>query len=99
MPKAAKPEEEIARLRVPRSNEVLGVVEQMYGFDRLRVRCKDGHVRTCRIRGKIRKRLWVREGDVVIVSPWPVQGDEKGDILYSYKRTQVEWLRNKGLWG
>ena len=98
MPKAAKPEEEIARLRVPRSNEILGVVEQMYGFDRLRVRCKDGHVRTCRIRGKIRKRLWVREGDVVIVSPWPVQSDEKGDILYCYKRTQVVWLRNKGLW-
>jgi translation initiation factor 1A len=98
MPKAVKPEEEIERLRVPRSSEVLGVVEQMYGFDRLRVRCRDGRVRTCRIRGRIRKRLWVREGDVVIVAPWPVQGDERGDIVHCYTRTQVGWLRNKGLW-
>lgn len=100
MPKRKKltPAEEIERLRMPRTGEVLGVVEQMFGFDRLRVRCKDGHVRTCRIRGKIRKRLWVRERDVVIVSPWPVQGDEKADIMYRYTRTQLEWLRRKGLW-
>lgn len=90
--------EEIERLRVPRPSEIMGVVEQMFGFDRLRVRCKDGHVRNCRIPGKIRKRLWVREADVVIVRPWPVQSDEKGDIVYRYTRTQVEWLRKKGLW-
>lgn len=100
MPKTKKltQTEEIERLRMPGNDEVLGVVEQMFGFDRLRVRCKDGHVRTCRIRGKIRKRLWVREGDVVIVSPWPVQGDEKGDVIYRYTGTQLEWLRKKGLW-
>lgn len=100
MPKGGKltPREEIERLRTPRTDEVLGVVEQMFGFDRLRVRCKDGHVRTCRIRGKIRKRLWVRENDVVIVRPWQVQSEEKGDVIYRYTRTQVEWLRRKGLW-
>jgi len=100
MPKGGKltPREEIERLRTPRTDEVLGVVEQMFGFDRLRVRCKDGHVRTCRIRGKIRKRLWVRENDVVIVRPWQVQSEEKGDVIYRYTRTQVEWLRKRGLW-
>ncbi|MFQ6129305.1 MAG: translation initiation factor eIF-1A [Candidatus Hadarchaeaceae archaeon] len=100
MPKHKKltPKEEIERLRTPRNDEVLGVVEQMFGFDRLRVRCKDGHARTCRIRGKIRKRLWVRENDVVIIRPWLVQGEEKGDVIYRYTRTQVEWLRRKGLW-
>ncbi len=83
---------------MPRTGEILGVVEQMFGFDRLRVRCTDGHVRTCRIRGKIRKRLWVREGDVVIVRPWLVQSDEKGDVVHRYTHTQVEWLRKRGLW-
>jgi len=99
-PKQSKngPEEEIARLRVPRRGEVLGVAEQMVGFDRLRVRCKDGHTRICRIPGKIRKRLWIREGDVVIVRPWMIQGEEKGDIVYRYTRTQKEWLTRKGLW-
>ena len=100
MPKRKKltPKEEIERLRMPRSGEVLGVVEQMFGFDRLRVRCKDGHVRMCRIRGKIRKRLWVRENDVVTVRPWVVQSEEKADVIYRYTRTQVEWLRRKGIW-
>lgn len=92
------PEEEIERLRVPHQGEILGVVEQMMGFDRLRVRCKDGHTRMCRIPGKIRKRLWIRENDVVIVRPWAVQGEEKGDIIYRYTRTQVDWLMRKGLW-
>jgi hypothetical protein len=27
-----------------------------------------------------------------------VQSEEKGDVVYRYTRTQVEWLRRKGLW-
>lgn len=91
-------EEEIERLRVPRKGEVLGVVDQLVGFDRIRVRCKDGYVRICRIPGKIRKRLWIREGDLVIVRPWEVQGENKGDVVYRYTNTQVEWLQRKGIW-
>ena len=100
MPKHKKlaPGEEIERLRMPRTGEILGIVEQMFGFDRLRVRCADGHVRTCRIRGKIRKRLWVRESDVVLVQPWLVQSEERGDVVHRYTHTQVEWLRKRGLW-
>ncbi|MFH1821666.1 MAG: translation initiation factor eIF-1A [Methanobacteriota archaeon] len=97
MPKQ-KPTEELERIRTPRSGEVLGVVEQMYGFDRLRVRCKDGFIRNCRIPGKIRKRLWVREGDVVIVRPWSVQSKEKGDIRHRYTAAQLGSLRRKGFW-
>lgn len=96
--KDLKIQEEFERLRVPRRDEIFGIVEQMVGFDRLRVRCKDGHSRICRIPGKIRKRLWIRENDVVIVRPWAVQGEEKGDIIHRYTRTQVDWLRRKGLW-
>jgi translation initiation factor 1A len=91
-------EEEFARLRLPRKGEVFGVAEQMVGFDRLRVRCKDGHTRMCRIPGKLRKRLWVRQGDVVIIRPWEVQSDEKGDLVYRYTRTQLYWLQKKGFW-
>jgi len=97
MPKY-KPAEDIERLRMPKSGEVLGFVEEMYGFDRAKVRCKDGHIRNARIRGKLRKRMWVRSRDVVIIQPWPVQADKKGDIIYRYTGTQVEWLRRKGLW-
>ena len=55
------------KVRVPRRNEVLGLVQQMLGTGRLRVKCLDGKIRMCRIPGRMRKRVWVREGDVVIV--------------------------------
>ena len=84
---------------MPAKGEVLGLVDQMMGFDRLRVRCKDGHTRICRIPGKIRKRLWIRVNDVVIVRPWAVEGEEKGDIVHRYTSTQLDWLIKKGLWG
>ncbi len=90
--------DEVEKVRLPAAGEVLGIVEQMFGFDRVRVRCKDGYTRNCRIRGKIRKRMWVREGDVVLVQPWPVQATERGDLIYRYTSTQVEWLKRKGIW-
>jgi len=98
VPKKA-PAAEVERLRVPAKGEVLGLVDQMMGFDRLRVRCKDGHTRICRIPGKIRKRLWIRVNDVVIVRPWAVEGEKKGDIVHRYTSTQLDWLIKKGLWG
>lgn len=99
MPKRNPEVEELERLRLPQEGEVFGVVEQMMGFDRLRVRCKDGKTRMCRIPGKFRKRMWVKENDVVIVKPWGVQGDQRGDIVHRYTKTQVDWLVRKGIWG
>ena len=92
-----KAKEEVEKIRLPGAGEVFGIVDQIVGFDRLRVRCRDGHVRVCRIPGKMKKRLWVRLDDVVIVIPWKVQSDQKGDIAHRYTRTEVEWLRRKGI--
>lgn len=86
------------RLRLPKEGEVLGVVEQMVGFDRVTVRCRDGHVRTCRIPGRLKKRVWMKEGDVVLVEPWLVQGNERGDIINVYTKTEVEDLKRLKLW-
>ncbi len=82
---------------MPRGGEVLGIVEQTLGASRMLVRCKDSKTRVCRIPGKIKRRIWVKEGDVVIVKPWSVQGEEKGDIIWRYTRPQVDRLVNQGL--
>lgn len=42
------------------------------------------------------RKLWVRENDVVLVEPWEFGGNEKGDIIYKYSKSQVQWLKNKG---
>lgn len=55
----------------------------------------DGVTRMGRIKGKIKKKVWIREGDILIVIPWDFQ-DDKADIIYRYTRPQVEWLKKSG---
>ena len=89
-------EEELSEMVLPTANDVLGVAVKLLGFDRVLIRCQDGHERLCRIRGKMKRRVWIREGDVVLVSPWDFQSDKRGDIIWRYTRSQAEWLRRKG---
>ena len=85
------------RVRVPRKHdrEILGIVETMLGANKIRVRCMDGVVRLGRIPGKMKKRTWIRAGDIVIVVPWDFQ-DEKSDVIWRYTRPQVDWLEKRG---
>ena len=94
--KQAAYEAEIRHTKLPRGPQVFGVVDQRLGGTRMRVRCMDGKPRLCRIPGRLKRRLWVREGDTVLVEPWELGGDKKGDILYKYTRAQYQWLKNKG---
>jgi len=89
-------EEPIFRVRLPRGNQVFGILEERVGGSRSKVRCLDGKTRICRIPGRLKRRLWVRQGDVLLVEPWELGGNEKGDIVFKYRPNQVQWLKNKG---
>jgi translation initiation factor 1A len=89
-------EQVISDMLLPASTDVLGVAVKLLGFDRILVKCQDGRERLCRIRGKIKRRVWIREGDIVLVSPWDFQSDSKGDIIWRYTRAQAEQLRKNG---
>lgn len=92
-----KPQDDVVvRVRTPRDNEVLGVLESRLGASRCKIRCFDGQTRNCRIPGRLKRRLWVREGDIVLVQPWEFGGEDKGDILYKYRPNQVSWLKQRG---
>ena len=88
-------QQEISRIKLPRGREVIGIVEQRLGGSRMYVRCLDGKKRVWRIPGRMKRKLWVRENDIVIVEPWEYD-NEKGDILLKYRSTQVEWLKRQG---
>jgi len=90
-------QEQLRRLRLPKETEVLGTVEQLLGGSRMLVRCKDDKLRVSRIPGKMKRRIWVREGDVVIIKPWDVQSDKKGDVIWRYTKPQVARLMQQGL--
>jgi len=89
-------EEVIQDMVLPVANDVLCVATKLLGFDRVMVKCQDGHERLCRIRGKMKRRVWIREGDVVLVSPWDFQTDTRGDVTWRYTRGQADWLRKNG---
>ena len=91
------PESGEMRVKTPRGKEILGVIESLLGSNKLRVRCQDNKIRLCRIPGKMRKRIWMHEGDIVLVEPWEIGGEKKGDILFKYNPTQASWLRRKGI--
>ena len=95
--KLVRSEEDIRKsMTLPSGNDVLGIVKKILGQRRLIVTCQDGLRRLCRLRGKMRRRHWVREGDIVLVSPWDFQ-HEKGDVLFRYTKNQVRWMREKGI--
>jgi translation initiation factor 1A len=91
----SKPTEGPVRVRMPRGRELLGVVEELLGASRFRVKCRDGKTRMCRIPGRFRKRVDVKIGFAVIVEPWEIE-PEKGDIIWIYNKTQANFLRGKG---
>ena len=90
-------EEVIHDMVLPATTDVLGIAVKLLGFDRIMVKCQDGHERLCRIRGKMKRRVWIRVGDIVLVSPWDFQSDKRGDLIWRYTRGQAETLRKKGL--
>ena len=89
-------EEEIKDMVLPVANDVLGIAVKLLGFDRVLVKCQNGLERLCRIRGKMKRRVWIRTGDVVLVSPWDFQSDKRGDVIWRYTRSQAELLRKNG---
>ena len=92
------PQEEVVRVRLPstRDGEIFAIADQLLGASRIRVMCADGKSRLGRIPGKLKKRMWIREGDLLIVKPWAFQ-DEKSDIRHRYTKTESTYLSRRGI--
>ncbi len=87
---------EAPTFRYPKKDELLGYVTQLLGFGRMYVKCSDGKIRLCQIKGSLSRYLWVGEGDLVIVKPWAVEHEKKADVLYKYDKNSWGDLKAKG---
>jgi translation initiation factor 1A len=58
----------------------------MLGNGRLEAQCFDGARRLAHIRGKLRKKVWINQGDIILLSLRDYQ-DEKGDVIMKYSGT------------
>jgi translation initiation factor 1A len=88
-----KSEGELKKIRLPEEGELFGRVLKMLGGENLVVKCLDGVTRRGRIRGKLKRRIWIRDNDIVIIAPWDFKSEERGDILWRFTLPQVDWLK------
>jgi len=85
------------RLRTPRKEdgEMFALAIKMHGTDQVKAICEDGIERGCRITGKMKKRVWIREGDLLIIKIWDFQ-PIKADIVWRYLGGQKNTLEKNG---
>lgn len=95
-PKTQAPGLQVGRVRIPRGDEILGKVETRAGANRMIVSCFDGKTRNCRVPGRLKRKLWIRRGDIVLIKPWEYEGDKKGDIIFTYTPAAVQFLERRG---
>jgi translation initiation factor 1A len=85
----------VTRAKIPRGEEVIGIIEERLGGNKMKVNCLDGKTRNSRVPGRLKRKLWLRPGDVVLVEPWELDKD-KGDVIFKYPSNQIEWLKRNG---
>lgn len=86
-------EEKPLTIPLPSTEEatiICGVIRHL-GGDFLLVKCLDGYDRKARIPGKMRKKTWIMEGDLVLIGLW-APGSDKGDIIHKYSRNEINKL-------
>ncbi len=82
----------ITRAKLPRGREVIGVIEQRLGGNKMSVNCLDKKNRNCRVPGRLKRKLWLRPGDIVLIEPWELD-NTKGDVVFKYPGNQIAWLK------
>jgi translation initiation factor 1A len=85
----------VTRAKIPRGEEVIGIIEERLGGNKMKVKCFDGKTRNSRVPGRLKRKLWLRPGDVVLIEPWELD-KTKGDVIFKYPSNQIEWLKRNG---
>lgn len=68
----------------------------MLGNGRLMASCfEDAQQRLCHIRGKLRKKIWVNQGDIVLLGLREFQ-DGKADVIFKYSTDEARRLKQLG---
>ena len=75
--------EEARELVFKEDGQEYGQVQKMLGNGRLEAYCFDGKKRLCHIRGTMRRRIWVQQGDIILIGLRDFQ-DGKADVILKY---------------
>ena len=70
-------------------------VTKMLGNGRLEAMCFDGVKRLCHIRGKLRKKVWINQSDIILAGLRDYQ-DAKADVILKYSADEARNLKSYG---
>lgn len=70
-------------------------VTKMLGNGRLEAQCFDGEKRLAHIRGKLRKKVWINQGDIILLSLREFQ-DDHSDVILKYNADEARSLKSYG---
>ena len=77
------------------ADQEYALVTKLLGNGRLEAQCVDGQTRLAHIRGKLQKRVWIGQGDIILVGLRDFQ-DNKADVLYRYTPEEARVLKSSG---
>ena len=89
-------ESALKEVRLAEEVELFGRVIKLLWIDQVLVKCTDDITRRGRIRGKLKRKIWIRDNDIVIIAPWDFKPDERGDIVWRFTLPQADWLKDNG---
>merc|ERR1719184_201759 len=81
-------------LTLKEQNQEYARVESLCGDGRMMVNCMDGASRLGKVRGQMRKRVYVRVGDWVLVSLREID-QKKCDIILKYSEDECRQLKKQ----
>ena len=83
--------------KLPHGDMQFAVIREFSGGSRFVALCEDGKNRMVRIPGKLKRRMWCRVNDLILIKPWPVQSDIKADLVYRYLPAERKWLYRRDM--
>ena len=87
--------EERRELIFKEEGQEYGQVLRMLGNGRIEAYCMDGVKRMCTIRGSLKNRVWINNGDIVLVGLRDF-GEDKGDVILKYYDEESKELKELG---
>ena len=83
--------------KLPSGDMQFALIREFNGGSRFTALCEDGKTRMVRIPGKLKRRMWCRVNDLILIKPWPVQKDFKSDLVYRYLPAEKRWLYRRDM--
>ena len=83
-------------LEFKQDGQEYGQVLRLLGQGRVEVNCMDGKKRMATIRGAMKNRVWIRDGDIVLLGLRDFGTDDKCDIIMKYFDEEAHELQDLG---